>query len=286
MICKKCDAVIENGLCPVCHERPILINRSNELDLLMGQIDNSDSPKASELEQKPVYRGTISDEKKKGIINELKTITHYIPMRLSRTWALVLAVIVIFPAILSGIIGYNKGFSNGNKEGFISGTEKGFVEGEKQGYSEGHQKGLDEAQKSGDTVLYKEEKEEGASTGVIVIQKILNKIMAANLEEDGIYGNATVDAIKEFQKNTGLDPTGITDSETLIRIFYYCDHPEEYRKRHNSLSNEEQKENDSKEEVDTLQSTVSPEEPDMASGTVRPESVNEIDETIHQESYD
>ena len=58
------------------------------------------------------------------------------------------------------------------------------------------------------------------STGTQVqrLQKCLNKIMGLKLTVDGIFGNATLEAVKKFQKKYGLEIDGIVGSKTRAKI--------------------------------------------------------------------
>lgn len=40
----------------------------------------------------------------------------------------------------------------------------------------------------------------------------------SNLEVDGVWGDETVDALKEYQRNHGLEVTGRPDQQTLSRL--------------------------------------------------------------------
>lgn len=48
-----------------------------------------------------------------------------------------------------------------------------------------------------------------ADSNVLAIQRILNRLRIANLDEDGIMGNQTRQAIKDFQYICGIDEDGI-----------------------------------------------------------------------------
>ena len=56
------------------------------------------------------------------------------------------------------------------------------------------------------------------------LQKFLQKISKSSpeipfLNTDGIYGDATRDAVRKFQETRNITPTGVADSETWDRIF-------------------------------------------------------------------
>lgn len=50
------------------------------------------------------------------------------------------------------------------------------------------------------------------------LQKCLNKLIKANLEVDGIFGNATYKAVKNFQKKYKLEVDGICGPKTRAKI--------------------------------------------------------------------
>lgn len=50
------------------------------------------------------------------------------------------------------------------------------------------------------------------------IQLALNSRGYCNCQIDGKFGRATEDALKKFQKDNGLKPTGVPSSETLQKL--------------------------------------------------------------------
>jgi len=55
-------------------------------------------------------------------------------------------------------------------------------------------------------------------TMVYILQKNLNHIIKEQLIEDGIFGEKTVEAIKEFQAQHDLEVNGIVDYKAIIEI--------------------------------------------------------------------
>lgn len=56
------------------------------------------------------------------------------------------------------------------------------------------------------------------NTNVKTLQSNLNKVMGTNLEVDGIFGNATLKALKDFQKKYGLVVDGIYGSKSAAKM--------------------------------------------------------------------
>ncbi len=50
------------------------------------------------------------------------------------------------------------------------------------------------------------------------IQHALNRLINANLKEDGIWGSATIEKVKEFQQKYGLDADGVVGIKTREKI--------------------------------------------------------------------
>lgn len=59
----------------------------------------------------------------------------------------------------------------------------------------------------------------GVKSDKVVAQMLLNVLGYYNGLIDGIFGNKTLEAIKNFQKNHGLNVTGIIDSDTWVEMF-------------------------------------------------------------------
>lgn len=55
-------------------------------------------------------------------------------------------------------------------------------------------------------------------TMVYILQKNLNHIRKNLLVEDGIFGEKTLEAVKEFQAQHNLDINGIVDYKAIIEI--------------------------------------------------------------------
>ena len=53
-----------------------------------------------------------------------------------------------------------------------------------------------------------------SGNGVYALQKLLKNKFGYSLTIDGVYGNATFDAVKAFQENWYLDPDGLVDAVT------------------------------------------------------------------------
>lgn len=53
---------------------------------------------------------------------------------------------------------------------------------------------------------------------VYILQKNLNHIRKKQLIEDGIFGEKTLEAVKEFQAQHNLDNNGIVDYKAIIEI--------------------------------------------------------------------
>ena len=62
-------------------------------------------------------------------------------------------------------------------------------------------------------------KAEAKKDDVKLLQTALNKVMGTNLEIDGIYGEATREAVRDFQKRHDLQVDGVAGPITLKKLF-------------------------------------------------------------------
>lgn len=58
---------------------------------------------------------------------------------------------------------------------------------------------------------------------VATVQRTLNVAINANLVIDSIFGSATEQAVRRFQRNEGLLEDGIVGSKTWSKLFEYFD---------------------------------------------------------------
>ena len=182
MICKKCNELIEGGQCPICGEKPKLVNRSKEMDILMLQAQRSvqsqtetrvhaqkDNNTPSQTESRKNYQQGLELGYQNGLkdgynkAKEENRGTNYLPDLIKKniwTYLLVFLIIVSVPSVISGVVNYRKGLRQGEEKGYslaVSEGEnekeerynEGYLIGKAEGYEEGYQSGLSESEQSG-----------------------------------------------------------------------------------------------------------------------------------------
>lgn len=181
MICKKCNEKIEGGQCPNCGEKPKLVNRSNEMDILMLQTQRGLQPQTetrvqiqkdsniqSQIDSRKTYQQGLEMGYQNGLkdgynkaTNENRNTKCFPDLKKKYLWAylLVLLVIVSVSCVISGVANYRKGLRQGEEKGYslaVSEGEKekeeryneGYLISKDEGFKEGYQSRLSESQQS------------------------------------------------------------------------------------------------------------------------------------------
>lgn len=237
MICKHCGSQLSGNICPSCKQIARLSYTSHELADLMGLGVNS-SPDENEL--KSAYNNGFDDGQKRGLAeghNSAQKEYEIIIKRQKRFFSVVSVsaalVLALLFSIVAGAIRYNSGYRNGisagrqeqldadasqisdsYQQGFKAGHDEGYQVGFQTGYDQGllvtpapspktnptHETFLLTVSSKGDEVLKLQER-------LIALGYLDDK------QSDGDFGPATENAVKHFQTNSGVKPTGTVDQE-------------------------------------------------------------------------
>ena len=253
MFCKYCGKPMHNGTCNYCGKSVILKDRSHELEKLMGSM-----PTPEDEYQKGYKDGHANgyDEGYTKGFSEGKTNVE--PRRMSyKIIILCCLVSLITGALSSGLICYL--FSGTEVDRYkteIDDYKKQIVDKEHKLETtqdelsdtkcklENTTRELEDITKELDVLKIRIEYQEkttvqptnnptetpmtlfpisttsnNRSEAVLRIQRGLNKLYRLNLKEDKIYGPETKKAVERFQKDHGLEVTGVINNREEYNIF-------------------------------------------------------------------
>lgn len=234
MICKYCGRPLSSNVCSSCKKTNVLAYTSHALADLVKAPNTSN---LSEIQLHDAYEHGFAAGQSHGYANGYDTAqaeAAHNSKRRKQKFVIAAAsgavVLALISSIVTGTIKYHHGYANGVSSGkqeqqladkaLVSGSyQQGHEAGYEEGYKAGYEQGLlvTPAPSPAPTSFVLKVKSKGDAVRQLQ-QRFIQLGYLAEGEDDGDFGSKTETAVKRFQSDHSLTPTGIVDQALWERI--------------------------------------------------------------------